>query len=57
MSYQEKKEKARQEAIDLIHEAAEKKCSMEDMAIIHNYIYNLGKRFGLVKEFAENGLI
>lgn len=57
MSYSERKEKARQEAINLTHEAAQEDLSYGEMAIIHNYIYNLGKRYGLITEFKENALI
>ena len=57
MGYSERKEKARQEAVDLIYEAAQENLSYGEMAIIHNYIYNLGKRYGLITEFKENALI
>ena len=55
-SYQQKKETARQEAIDWQYEAAEKSMSWAEVAEAGNYFENLGRRYGLLQEFRENGI-
>lgn len=57
MSYKEAKENARQKAIDLQHEISNCAMSYEGIAIITDYLEKLGKRYGLLKEFRENGVI
>lgn len=57
MSYAEKKAKAREEAIEW-----QRKCSVEDIYMsvyVHYSFYfeKLGKRYGLLREFRENGII
>ena len=56
-TYRKLKEQARQEAIDLQHRMSEESLSWEGIAYIQNYLRTLGKRYGLTKEFRENGLI
>ena len=56
-NYQKRKEAARQEAIDWQNKAAELQLSMEGVAIATVYFKKLGKRYGLLREFRENGII
>lgn len=56
-TYQERKEQARQKAIDWQHDFADNNYSWGDLYIWGNYFYKLGKRYGLLKEFKENGII
>lgn len=56
-TYKELKEKARQKAIDTQYEIAEQNLSWWDVAHLSDYFYKLGKRYGLLKEFKENGII
>ena len=51
------KEEARQEAIRIQEEISNKDLSYSEIIAIQNYLYNLGKKYGLIKEFKENGLI
>lgn len=55
-SYQEKKEAARQKAIDWQLNDSDYPYSCEGWVIIGEYFYKIGKRFGLLKEFRENGI-
>lgn len=55
-TYQERKEAARQEAIEWQCEAGQKNYSYYELSIIGNYFHNLGKRFGLLREFRENAI-
>lgn len=56
MKYKELKEKARQIAIDWQNTDADFQYSYEGLAMIGEYFYKLGKRFGLLREFRENGI-
>lgn len=56
-NYQKQKEAARQEAIDWQIEAAELNLSMEGISIATAHFEKLGKRYGLLREFRENGII
>ena len=55
--YQMKKEKARQEAIrwQLLNDVI--KISYAELVTYQLYFAKLGKRYGLLKEFKENGII
>lgn len=53
-TYQEKKEAARQIAIDWQIEASEKDYYMSEYAEFGEYFHKLGKRYGLLREFREN---
>ena len=57
MTYAEKKEQARQMAIDWQNEQAKKSCSYAEMIEQAEHFRTLAKRFGLVKEFKENCII
>ena len=54
--YQEQKEKAREIAIEWQQNDSDFPYSYEGLAIIGEYFYKLGKRYGLLKEFRENGI-
>ena len=56
MTYAQRKEAARQEAIDWQLNDADYPYSYEGWAIIGNYFYKLARRFGLIREFRENGI-
>lgn len=56
MTYAERKEKARNEAIEWSFWTGENPLSYEGLAIACDYFYKLGKRYGLLKEFRENGI-
>ena len=55
--YYELKEKARQEAIDWQLDFENHNYSWYNLMIYGDYFYKLGKRYGLLKEFKENGII
>ena len=55
-NYQQRKEAARQKAIDWQYEASEQDLSYGELAEAGNYFYKLGKRFGLLREFRENAI-
>lgn len=55
--YQQAKERARQAAINIQQLFSENSYSMSDLAYFAAYFEKLGKRYGLVKEFKENGII
>ena len=56
-NYQKRKEAARQEAIDWQNEAARLTLSYEGLAIATAHFEKLGRRYGLLREFRENGII
>ena len=55
-NYQNAKEKARQKAIDWYYEFSEKSMSWGELAYWQGYFERLGKRYGLLSEFRENGI-
>ena len=55
--YKEKKEKVRKEAIEWQNEFTEHNYSYGELANYQNYFENKGKRYGLIREFKENGII
>ena len=55
--YETKKEEARQEAIDWQIEFSQNSHYMSEYAYYSNHFYKLAKRYGLIKEFKENGII
>lgn len=57
MSYKERKEKAREKAIEWQLNFENNNYSYYDLMLWGDYFYNLGKRYGLLKEFKENGII
>ena len=56
MNYQERKEMAREEAINWQREFGEHDYSWGELAEWQDHFYNLGKRFGLLREFRENAI-
>lgn len=56
-SYAERKEMARQEAIDWQMNFPENNYSLVDMVYFSDRFTKLGKRYGLIREFRENGII
>lgn len=54
--YYEYKAKARQKAIDWQLDFNNRNYSWGELAEWGNYFYKLGKRYGLLKEFHENGI-
>lgn len=56
MNYQRAKENAREKAIDWQLESSEKDYSYGDLANFGVYFYKLGRRYGLLREFRENGI-
>jgi len=57
MSYKERKEKAREKAIEWQLNFGNNNYSYYDLMLWENYFYKIGKRYGLLKEFKENGII
>ena len=55
--YQEAKERARNEAIEWQLEQCDKALPMLAYLKKQAHFENLGKRYGLTKEFRENGII
>ena len=55
--YQIKRYETRQEAIEWQQEFEQKQYSYNELANFHDYFYKKGKRYGLLKEFRENGII
>ena len=56
-SYQAGKEKAREAAKNYQYDIANLCLSWWDVAHMGDYFEKLAKRFGLVREFRENGII
>lgn len=57
MSYYETKEKIRNQAIDFQHEFNQRSYFWSELALIQDYFEVQGRRYGLLKEFRENGII
>ena len=57
MKYQDKKEQVRQEAIDWQMKFNNQKYGYLQLAEFSDYFSIMGKRYGLLKEFRENGII
>ena len=55
-TYETKKEMARQEAIDWQNDFCNYNYSYGELAEFGYYFEKLGKRYGLLKEFRENGI-
>jgi hypothetical protein len=56
-SYQERKEAARNKAIAWQMDFENHNYSYGEIAYFQNYFEQLGKRYGLLEEFRENGII
>lgn len=58
MNYRERKERARQEAIEWQLSLSDfGNYSYLELSNWYEHFYQLGKRYGLLKEFRENGII
>lgn len=57
MTYQQRKESARQEAIEWQRETSEFSLSYDELAAAQDHFQRLGRRFGLLREFRENAII
>ena len=55
--YEMKKEEARKEAIDWQHDFANHDYSWDELAEWREHFYKLAKKYGLIHEFQENGII
>ena len=55
--YELLKEKARNEAIAWQIDFSNHNYSYGELAVFQEHFYKLGKRYGLLKEFRENGII
>lgn len=56
-TYKQRKEEARNKAIEWQYSVGEKNYYMSEMAEFYQYFLKLAKRYGLIKEFRENGII
>ena len=56
MTYQQKKEQVRNEAIDWQYEVAEMSLSYGELAEAQGHFERLGRRYGLLREFRENAI-
>lgn len=56
-SYEQRKERVRQEAIEWQKSFREKNYSYSELANAGNYFERLARHYGLVREFKENGII
>lgn len=54
--YQKRKEEVRQEAIDWQLDFGNHNYSWGELAYYGDYFERLGKRYGLLREFRENGI-
>lgn len=54
--YAKRKENARNEAIKWQYKISDKSISWAELAEAGDYFYTLGKRYGLLREFHENGI-
>jgi hypothetical protein len=57
MTYQEGKELARQAAINWQRDFENHNYSYSQLADWTLYFYKLGRKYGLIKEFRENGIL
>lgn len=55
--YQQGKERTRQKAIEAQQQYCNMCWSYANLLSHYNYFFKLGKRYGLLKEFKENGII
>lgn len=55
-TYKERKEEIRQQAIDWQLDFGNHNYSYYDLMVWGDYFYKMGKRYGLLEEFKENGI-
>jgi hypothetical protein len=56
-NYQKQKARARQQAIERQLDFNNHGCFYSELCYYAEYFEKLGKRYGLIKEFRENGII
>lgn len=56
MSYQKRKDQARQEALKWLDGFTDRLFYWGDMAVFTAYFHRIGKRYGLLTEFRANGI-
>ena len=56
-AYKKAKEKARNKAVEWQMDFGNHSYSYEELACYGNYFKRLAKRYGLIREFKENGII
>lgn len=56
MTYQQSKERARQEAIEWQINECDHNISYGELAEAGEHFYDIGRRYGLLREFRENGI-
>lgn len=56
-NYQKQKARARERAIQWQNDFSHYNYYMSELLTNEEFFYNLGKRYGLIKEFRENGII
>lgn len=56
-AYQKAKARARERAVEFSLNFGEMNLSWADVAYYGNYFERLGRRYGLLQEFRENGII
>ena len=57
LTYSEKKANLREEAVRLQHDFSRHCCSYGELAEKQAYFEKEGRKYGLMKEFRENGII
>ena len=57
MTYKEQKEKARELAVQWQYDFANNNYNWEEIGNFTDFFTKLGKRYGLLKEFRENGVL
>ena len=55
-NYQKQKERVRNEAIEWQLDFDNHNYSWGELAVFGDYVYTMGKRYGLLTEFRENGI-
>ena len=55
--YNKKKEELRDEEIQWSYDTSERKMSYYDLMVEQSYFYEQGKKYGLIREFRENGIL
>ena len=55
--YMEKKEAARNDAINWMTTTANDSMSWSEIQDYHDHFATIGRRYGLIREFRENGII
>ena len=56
MTYEQRKANAREETINWQYETSQKSISYAELEEAGNHFEKLGRRYGLIREFRENGI-